>query len=179
MAAQGLSSENVTWLGRIVAVQPRIQLFAVFRFATHQLLMVRSSHRWGLPRTDQRVLIAVDNPQKETSEVLQDKLAHGPESGPRARSFRAVVSWHSSGPGKPTVQGVIDAWTPGPTKAKCTARICGCQMPVEMIIEQWNTSRKQYRFEAFCTARRATHSTGQGLYEECRDAKACPTPRRT
>jgi len=145
-----LGERNLVW--SIRGCPASLQLFAVFQFATHQLLRVRSLHRWGLPRADQRVLIAVDDPRKETAEFLQDKLAHGPESGPRARSFRAVVSWRSSGPGtgKPTVQGVIDAWTPGPTKAKCTACIWGCRMPVETIIDQWKTSRKQYRFETFC-----------------------------
>jgi len=26
----------------------------------------------------------------------------------------------------------------------------GCKMPVEMIIDQWNPSKKKYRFETFC-----------------------------
>ena len=34
--------------------------------------------------------------------------------------------------------------------AKCTTCIWGCRMPVEMIIDQWNPSKKQYRFETFC-----------------------------
>ena len=33
---------------------------------------------------------------------------------------------------------------------KCTTCIWGCRMPVEMIIDQWNPSKKQYRFETFC-----------------------------
>jgi hypothetical protein len=33
---------------------------------------------------------------------------------------------------------------------KCTTCIWACRMPVEMIIDQWNPSRKQYRFETFC-----------------------------
>ncbi|MCL5941967.1 MAG: hypothetical protein M1325_00275 [Actinobacteria bacterium] len=35
-------------------------------------------------------------------------------------------------------------------EAKCTTCIWGCRMPVEMIVDHWNPSRKQYRFEAFC-----------------------------
>jgi hypothetical protein len=35
-------------------------------------------------------------------------------------------------------------------EAKCTTCTWGCRMPVEMIIDQWNPSKKQYRFEAFC-----------------------------
>ena len=34
--------------------------------------------------------------------------------------------------------------------AKCTTCIWGCRMPVEMIIDHWNPSRKRYRFETFC-----------------------------
>ncbi len=34
--------------------------------------------------------------------------------------------------------------------SKCTTCIWGCRMPVEMIIDQWNPSQKQYRFETFC-----------------------------
>ena len=34
--------------------------------------------------------------------------------------------------------------------AKCTICIWGCRMPVEMIIDQWNPSKKQYRSETFC-----------------------------
>ena len=48
------------------------------------------------------------------------------------------------------MQGITDAWTPRPTKAKCTVCIWGRRMPVEMVIDQWKTSRKQYQFETFC-----------------------------
>jgi hypothetical protein len=34
--------------------------------------------------------------------------------------------------------------------AKCTTCIWGCRMPVDMIIDHWNPSKKQYRFETFC-----------------------------
>ena len=32
----------------------------------------------------------------------------------------------------------------------CTKCIWGCEMPVEMIIDQWNPSEKRYRRETFC-----------------------------
>jgi hypothetical protein len=34
--------------------------------------------------------------------------------------------------------------------SKCSTCIWGCQMPVEIIIDQWNPSQKKYRFETFC-----------------------------
>ena len=33
---------------------------------------------------------------------------------------------------------------------KCATCIWGCRMPVEIIIDNWNPSRKKYRFETFC-----------------------------
>lgn len=35
-------------------------------------------------------------------------------------------------------------------ESKCTSCIWGCKMPVEMIIDHWNPSKKRYRFETFC-----------------------------
>jgi len=34
--------------------------------------------------------------------------------------------------------------------AKCRDCLWACRMPVEMIIDHWNPSRKKYRFETFC-----------------------------
>ena len=33
---------------------------------------------------------------------------------------------------------------------KCCNCIWGCQMPVEMIVDQWNPSPRRYRTETFC-----------------------------
>jgi hypothetical protein len=33
---------------------------------------------------------------------------------------------------------------------KCWNCIWGCRMPVEMIVDQWNSSRRRYRTETFC-----------------------------
>jgi hypothetical protein len=35
-------------------------------------------------------------------------------------------------------------------ESKCLTCIWGCRMPVEIILDQWNKSRKKYRFETFC-----------------------------
>jgi hypothetical protein len=35
-------------------------------------------------------------------------------------------------------------------EANCKTCIWGCRMPVEIIVDQWNPSRKKYRFETFC-----------------------------
>jgi hypothetical protein len=35
-------------------------------------------------------------------------------------------------------------------ESKCRACIWGCRMPVEMIVDHWNPSKKKYRHETFC-----------------------------
>lgn len=35
-------------------------------------------------------------------------------------------------------------------ESKCSTCIWGCQMPVEIIIDNWNPSKRKYRFETFC-----------------------------
>ncbi|MCK5352731.1 hypothetical protein KAJ77_09120, partial [bacterium] len=34
--------------------------------------------------------------------------------------------------------------------AKCPTCIWGCEMPVEIIVDHWNPSINQWRFETFC-----------------------------
>jgi hypothetical protein len=38
---------------------------------------------------------------------------------------------------------------------KCTSCTCGCEMAVEMIIDEWNPSKRRYRTETFCYAPRS------------------------
>lgn len=35
-------------------------------------------------------------------------------------------------------------------KGKCTSCIWGCEMPVEIIVDQWSPGKKRYRRETFC-----------------------------
>ena len=35
-------------------------------------------------------------------------------------------------------------------EAKSATCIWGCRMPVEIIVDHWNPSKKKYRFETFC-----------------------------
>ena len=51
---------------------------------------------------------------------------------------------------------------PGTYAAKCTRCIWGCNMPVEMTIDQWNPSNKKYRFETFCYGPKSCPSYSPG-----------------
>jgi len=46
----------------------------------------------------------------------------------------------------------------------CINCIWGCRMPVEMIIDHWNPSKKRYRFETFCYGPKS-----------CKDYRSGPT----
>ena len=39
---------------------------------------------------------------------------------------------------------------PGTYSSRCATCIWGCEMPVEITIDHWNPSEKEYRFEIFC-----------------------------
>jgi hypothetical protein len=45
-------------------------------------------------------------------------------------------------------------------EGKCKSCIWGCHMPVEIIIDHWKPTQKQYRFETFCYGPRSC-----GLYK--------------
>jgi hypothetical protein len=93
--------------------------------------------------------IAVDDPRKETADLYKTsglKVVNNPEidktSGPPFLGVPPdLETYRSRGHRR------LDTRT---YEAKCTTCIWGCRMPVEMIIDQWNPSRKQYRFETFC-----------------------------
>jgi hypothetical protein len=91
----------------------------------------------------------VDDPRKETAEFYKTsglkltKVAEvGPLSGPPFLGIPPdLETYRSRGHRR------LD---PRTYEGKCTTCLWGCKMPVEMIIDQWNPSRKQYRFETFC-----------------------------
>lgn len=93
--------------------------------------------------------VRVDDPRKETADFYKTsgikpiKAAEG--DGPAGPPFQSVPpdleTYRSRGHRR------LDTRT---YDAKCTTCIWGCRMPVDMIIDQWNPSKKQYRFETFC-----------------------------
>lgn len=172
MVGSMASAEKVTWAGRVLAVQPRIRLTRSFDQRSHSYLgyvlridgtcggevgefliavgeAAHEKHRFqtGIELSGYSVL--VEDPRKETAvlyktsglKVVRNAEGETPAGPPFLGVPPNLATYRSRGHRR------LDART---YDGKCTTCIWGCRMPVEMIIDQWNPSKKQYRFETFC-----------------------------
>lgn len=162
---------KIPWEGRIVAVGPRIRLTRSFDQRTHSYLgyvlriegtiggasrgftiaVGRGAHAKHAFRAGDRVKgesLPVEDPRKETAAFYRTSairvLDRGGEEPPpppflgvppelpvyRARGHRRLAGESYEG--------------------ACARCLWACEMPTEMIIDPWNPSRRQYRFETFC-----------------------------
>jgi hypothetical protein len=164
--------KEIAWSGRIVAVQPRIRLMRSFdqRYQSYHgyvlhidgtyaerageflIAVGREAHekyRFCVGMELRGLSIPVDDPRLETagfyktSRIKVGKQAGGGSSA--APPFLGVPpdleTYRSRGHRRLDVRIY---------ESKCKTCIWGCRMPVEMIIDQWNPSRKRHRFETFC-----------------------------
>jgi hypothetical protein len=172
MARAKANIEKVAWSGRIKAVQPRIRLMRSFDERSHsyqgyvlridgtcgdetgefQIAIGKTAHEKHQFRAGMEVSglsVPVPDPRLETAGLYKTS---GIKVGKEAEEDTSLPppflgvppdleTYRSRGHRR------LDART---YTGKCTACIWGCRMPVEMIIDHWNPSRKQYRFETFC-----------------------------
>ncbi len=172
MVGAKASSEKKSWSGHVVAVQPRIRLTRSFDERSHSYMghvlridgtcggqagvfliavgeAAHEKHRFQTGMELSGYCVPVEDPRKETAALYKTsglKVVRNAEGEtPAGPPFRGVPpnleTYRSRGHRR------LDART---YDTKCTSCIWGCRMPVEMIIDQWNPSKKQYRFEAFC-----------------------------
>ncbi len=148
------SAEKVAWSGRVAAVQPRIRLTRSFDERSHSYLgyVLRIDGTCGGEAGE--FLIAVGEAAHEkhrfqTGTELSGCLRRRPTEGDRGtlqderpKVVRNAEGETHAGPPFLGVPPNLEAyrrghrrWTPGPT-TKCTTRIWGRRMPVEMIIDQ-------------------------------------------
>jgi hypothetical protein len=172
MARAQSSIDKVSWSGKIVAVQPRIRLMRSFDQLSHSYLGyvlridgicddetgefliavgegAHEKHQFQAGMALKGQSAQVDDLRKETAAFyktsglkVMKEAEDGKHSGlPFLGVPPELETYRSRGHRR------LDSRT---YEAKCTTCIWGCRMPVEMIIDQWNPLRKQYRFETFC-----------------------------
>lgn len=172
MAGSISSAEKVSWSGRVAAIQPRIRLTRSFDERSHSYLeyVVRidgtcggeagefliavgeaahTKHRFQTGMELSGSSAPVEDPRKEMSalyktsglNVVKNVEGETPAGPPFIGVPPDLETYRSRGHRR------LDART---YDTKCTTCIWGCRMPVEMIIDQWNPAKKQYRFETFC-----------------------------
>ena len=163
---------KTAWSGRLISVQPRIRLLRSFdqRHHSYQGFVLGISGTIGTEALD--FLVAIGNAAQakhqfqggmeirgEGQNVADERLETAElykASKLRVLSQAPVAApppppWFGIPPDLPTYrERGHRRLDPRTYKAKCITCIWGCRMAVEMIIDQWNPSRKRYRFETFC-----------------------------
>lgn len=165
-------TDKIEWSGRIVSVQPRIRLMRSFDEQSHSYLgyvlrivgicddendefmvaigkAAQAKHRFHADMEVSGLTVPVPDPRLETAgfykasglKILKD-AGDEPSSGPPFLGVPPDLETYRSRGHRRLDTRTYDT--------KCTTCIWGCRMPVEMIIDHWNPSRKRYRFETFC-----------------------------
>ncbi len=163
---------KVAWSGRLKAVQPRIRLIRSFdqRQHSYQGYILRIEGICG--QETKEYLVAVGKVAHEKYRFRAGMEISG-ESLPIDDPRLEIAAFYKTS-ALQIVKEAEDTALTGPPflgippdlqtyraqghrrldvrtyETKCTTCIWGCRMPVEMIIDHWNPSQKEYRFETFC-----------------------------
>ncbi len=164
--------KKLEWQGLITSVQPRIRLNRSFdqRYHTYLGYSLRIDGAIG---GDKQVFgIGIGKATQETNQFHSGITAVGdalPVSDSRTESvdyykvsnLRIVQTHDAVALEGPPWQGIPPSLETYRTRghrrlssrtfqSKCITCIWGCNMPVVIIIDQWNPSKKKYRLETFC-----------------------------
>jgi hypothetical protein len=169
--------QKIQWSGVLVSVQPRIRLGRSFNQRAHTYLGYALRVRGRIGSEAREFLVGVGEGAHAKHHFRGGDMVSGdvlPVADPRLET----VEFYKVSNLKVTVGEVKDESQPPPWRGvspplpiyrerghrrlaartyeeKCTNCIWGCQMAVEMIIDQWNPSQRRYRTEAFCYGARS------------------------
>ena len=164
--------EKVTWSGRVMSVQPRIRLTRSFDQRSHSYLGYclfvegvvggeRRAFSVGIGKaTYRKHEFQVGDHASGAAHPVADERKE-PVEFYKASKLKVLRHSESAIEEPPPWQGVAPEleeyrWrghrrlSARTYKSKCQSCIWGCRMPVEIIVDQWNPSKKRYRFETFC-----------------------------
>ena len=177
---------RLPWIGTIISVQPRIRLTRSFDERSHTYQGYTLTIDGTLGGEAGHYLVGIGKAaQAKDNFRVGDKVSG--ESEPVADPRMETAGYYKTAKLKlitraPEADNMPPPWIEAPPglevfrqrghrrlsakvfEAKCSACIWGCRMPVEMIIDQWNPSKRKYRFETFCYGPKS-----------CRFYKAGPT----
>ena len=160
------------WEGKITSVQPRIRLLRSFDERSHVYLgyvlrvegivgsesreftvaVGKAAHEKHQFQVGQRVdgeCHPVEDPRKETAEFYKVS---------KLQVFHQAAIAENRPPPWLGIPPDLQAYRERGHRRLasitydtfCATCIWGCRMPVEMIVDQWNPSDKQYQYETFC-----------------------------
>jgi hypothetical protein len=164
--------EKIPWQGVLHSVQPRIRLTRSFDQRSHTYLGYVLKVRGRVGGEDREFLVGVGQGAHAKHHFRVGNAVSGdalPVPDPRLETveFYRVSKLKVELP-ETEVEAPPPPWrgVPPPLavyrerghrrlaartfQEKCWSCIWGCRIPVEMIIDQWNPSRRRYRIETFC-----------------------------
>lgn len=163
---------KITWNGVVLSVQPRIRLMRSFDQRSHSYLGYVLRVRGSLADEAREFVVALGKGAHEKHQFrVGDRVlgAGEPVADPRLEAadiykvsgLKVVEKSSGSLPGPPPfldVAPVLEIYrerghrrlSAATYATKCTSCNWGCEMAVEMIIDQWNPSNVRYRRETFC-----------------------------
>jgi hypothetical protein len=165
-------SDKILWSGEVISIQPRIRLTRSFDQRMHSYLGYTLTIEGVVGGEERTFRVGISKEvqakhQFKTGEVVSGKSEE-------VRDPRSEVSeYYKTSELRLTERGLEPSTSPPPWLGtpptlevyrqqghrrldprtygtRCGACIWGCRMPVEMIIDQWNPSKKRYRSETFC-----------------------------
>jgi hypothetical protein len=165
-------SVKISWSGRLIAVQPRIRLLRSFDQRNHNHLGYSLFISGVVDGQEREFLLGIGKAAQTKYQFKAGDVVRG-DACPVADSRTEVVEFYKTskleiieqtGPAviaPPPWIGIppdLDTYRQRGHRrldvrsyaAHCRQCIWGCLMPVEMIIDQWNPDKKQYRTETFC-----------------------------
>ena len=170
----------------LTSVQPRIRLGRSFDQRSHTYLGYALRVCGNMGSETREFLVGVGESAHAKHQIQVGATVSG-EALPVADPRLEIVEFYKVSNLKVAVRKVAEATPPPPWRGvapplsvyrerghrrlaartyeeKCTTCLWGCQMAVEMIIDQWNPSKRRYRTETFCygpRSRRIAFSVGQ------------------
>jgi hypothetical protein len=164
--------EKIPWHGVLIAVQPRIRLSRSFDQRSHTYLGysltvcgnvgteaqefllgvgqgAHARHQFRTRDTVSGDALPVVDPRLETVEFY--RIGYLKVRGREAEEEPLAPPWLGVPPPLAVYRERGHRRLAVRTyQKKCARCIWGCQMPVEMIIDQWDPSKRRYRTETFC-----------------------------
>lgn len=160
------------WDGEVISVQPRIRLLRSFDERSHSYLGYVLRLRGTLDGESREFCVAVGKAAQAKLEFRVGNRVSGvgvPVADSRtetadlhrASGFRVLARGPDPGEDPPPYLGVspaLEAYrerghrrlSTATYRSGCSACLWGCEMPVEIIVDHWNPSRKKHRTETFC-----------------------------
>ncbi len=163
---------KLSWQGTLLAIQPRIRMTRSFDERSHSYLGYALRVQGTIADDQREFLIGIGEAAQAKHQLCTGDVVLGLAEMVADPKLETVEFYKVSGL-KLLQRGDDIATSPPPWlgvppelpvyrarghrrldaktfTSRCESCIWGCQMPVEIIIDQWNPSQKKYRVETFC-----------------------------